>query len=199
MGKETCKIEKCNFKIKYKHLCSSHYSYIKRHGSLNGYNNRRKQSVRDNLTDKYLNSIEYLLDYTKIGDGCWIWNGSVNSKGYGKTRSNKTTKRKYAHRLSFDLFIEKLNKDSVLDHLCETKLCVNPFHLELVTLSENFKRHSKNRNAYDYNNPINYCRWGHEWNIESLRYWGKGKNMHRVCRLCKNESRRKKINLRGLR
>lgn len=65
---------------------------------------------------------------------CWIWQGSINNKGYGIV----TYRGKFylAHRLSFYLTHEFMPKDCVL-HKCDTPLCVNPHHFFVGTRADN--------------------------------------------------------------
>jgi len=78
------------------------------------------------------------------GTGCWNWNAYVHPLGYGKftidrPHSNKKL-TKMAHRLSWEFFNGRIPKNLCLDHLCRNRKCVNPEHLELVTLRENILR-----------------------------------------------------------
>jgi hypothetical protein len=74
---------------------------------------------------------------------CWLWTGSVNhTTGYGQLswRINKKHKALYAHRCAWELWQGSIAKGLTVDHLCFNKLCCNPLHMELVTLSENGRR-----------------------------------------------------------
>ena len=42
-----------------------------------------------------------------------------------------------AHRFSWELHIGKLDKGEILDHICHNRLCVNPAHLRISTVSKN--------------------------------------------------------------
>jgi hypothetical protein len=72
-------------------------------------------------------------------DGCWIWDGQVGANGYGVLSLTKKTKI-YAHRASYELFKGPIPDGLTIDHLCRTLKCVNPEHLEAVTLEENSRR-----------------------------------------------------------
>jgi hypothetical protein len=74
----------------------------------------------------------------KRGSGCWFWAGPVASNGYG--RISWQGRRLYAHRVAYELLVAPLGNDLVIDHLCRTPLCVNPAHMEPVTIAENTRR-----------------------------------------------------------
>ena len=67
---------------------------------------------------------------------CWNWKGMKTVAGYGSF-SFLSEKRIYAHRFSYESFVESIPKGLVLDHLCRNPSCVNPDHLEPVTQKEN--------------------------------------------------------------
>jgi|SRR5262252_3636755 len=68
---------------------------------------------------------------------CWLWRGALNNYGYGVLKVK--WKVVLAHRYSWELVHGPL-KEHVLDHLCRTRHCVNPEHLELTTKGENIRR-----------------------------------------------------------
>lgn len=73
--------------------------------------------------------------FREPNSGCWIWEGTVNSKGYAYTAYRGKTYR--AHRLFFELQKGKIEKGLTLDHRCRVRCCVNPEHLSVVTQTEN--------------------------------------------------------------
>lgn len=54
--------------------------------------------------------------------------------GYGWTGSA------LAHRAVYELLVEPIPEGLTIDHLCRVPLCVNPSHLEPVTMAENIRR-----------------------------------------------------------
>lgn len=74
--------------------------------------------------------------------GCLLWLGSVAS-GYGQIRVNGRIV--LAHIVSFELQNGPVPVGLELDHLCHTKLCMNPNHLEPVTHQENMLRYLRHR------------------------------------------------------
>lgn len=93
-----------------------------------GENNRKTKDIKAYLIERI----------TKIpGKDCWLWNGALNG-GYG--RPSVDGKHQYAHRLSYEAFVGPIPEGMFLDHLCRNRSCINPDHLEIVTLEENIKR-----------------------------------------------------------
>lgn len=67
-------------------------------------------------------------------DVCWPWKKSTSPSGYGRFD------RWRAHRVAYQLAHGALSPTLTIDHLCRNKRCVNPAHLEAVTLRENILR-----------------------------------------------------------
>lgn len=112
--------------------------------------------------------------YVEVTDGCWLWQGAT-AKGYG--RFSILGKSYYSHRVSYNMFIGELNPDLTLDHLCEVTNCVNPFHLEEVSLGENARRAVFNK----YPRNPTHCKYGHLYTPETK---GMSKNNTIFCRYC---------------
>ena len=74
--------------------------------------------------------------------GCWEWIGS-KSAGYGVVYISG--KRMLLHRIFYEIYKRKIPNKMVVDHLCFHRNCVNPKHLEVVTISENVKRYWLNK------------------------------------------------------
>ena len=70
--------------------------------------------------------------------GCWLWIGAVSVNGYGKLKVNRRTK--LAHRVVYEDLVGPIPAGLTLDHLCRNRQCVNPRHLEPVTLRINTLR-----------------------------------------------------------
>ena len=65
---------------------------------------------------------------------CWIWRGSLNQNGYGRDGNGM------AHRSYYERAHGPIPEGHTIDHLCRERACVNPDHLEAVTLKENTRR-----------------------------------------------------------
>lgn len=66
--------------------------------------------------------------------GCWLWSGSLVTKGYGAFRLNG--KSVMAHRVSYKMYNGEIGLMHVL-HKCDCPSCVNPDHLFLGTDTDN--------------------------------------------------------------
>lgn len=72
-------------------------------------------------------------------DACWIWLGQKNLHGYGQFWNGQLTVR--AHRWSYEHMRAEIAPYGLpLDHLCNVRACVNPFHLEPVSWGVNMRR-----------------------------------------------------------
>lgn len=75
---------------------------------------------------------------------CWIWTGPT-WRGYGRFWVENGTRHARAHRYAYELLVGPIPKDLTVDHLCHNRRCVNPEHMELVTLAENTRRSNVRR------------------------------------------------------
>ncbi len=115
---------------------------------------------------------------------CWIWISAERGKGYGGFYIGEG-RTALAHRIAYQLVKGPIPEGFNLDHLCRTRFCVNPGHLEPVTLRKNIlrgagfaatnakKTHCPNGHPYDDNNTALYYR-------------------HRSCRICHAARERKR-------
>ncbi len=113
-------------------------------------------------------------------NGCWVWIGQVGNWGYGKFFAKG--KHETAHRMSYKLFRGKIPNGKQIDHLCRNKLCVNPSHLEAVSIRENVLR---GIGLAAQNAQKTHCNNGHELSGSNLYICPRGK---RECRRCRAQA-----------
>ena len=104
---------------------------------------------------------------------CWKSRLGVNNYGYTQITINH--KGKMVHRLMYQMLIGKIPKGLTLDHLCRNRWCVNPYHLEIVTIKENVLR-GESFSAKKARQTK--CSRGHEFDK------GRASNGHRRCMKC---------------
>src|SRR3990167_2789451 len=95
--------------------------------------------------------------YVTKSDGCWTWGGFVTDAGYGRFFLGRRKGHRPAHRFAYTALRGEIPLDMTLDHLCRNKLCVNPAHLEIVTLRTNILR-SMPRDAHREDSPNDHPR-----------------------------------------
>ncbi|MGV0624539.1 HNH endonuclease signature motif containing protein [Mycolicibacter minnesotensis] len=69
--------------------------------------------------------------------GCWLWTASTTSRGYGCYRLTRTMQTYLVHRIAWTITRFPVPEGFTLDHTCQNRRCVNPEHLEMVTLRVN--------------------------------------------------------------
>jgi hypothetical protein len=75
---------------------------------------------------------------------CWAWSRAHFKKtGYAmfsiRGRNGKW-RPTVAHRIAYELYIAEIPAGLDIDHLCQNRRCVNPWHMEPVTRGENTRR-----------------------------------------------------------
>lgn len=84
------------------------------------------------------------------GDGCWLWTGWKNEKGYGRFDICQKRKRRrhgrswlifkrYAHRVMWTIAFGEIPPSFEVNHLCEIESCVRPDHLECLPWREHME------------------------------------------------------------
>lgn len=163
----TCDIDGCDRKHSARGYCNRHYLAITKGNTV------RTSGVEKNLLYEGNN----FLRRVDVTDGCWLWVGGKDMAGYGVTRMGKDHVK--VHRLSYAYYIGWLDANLVIDHLCEVKSCVNPFHLEQVARGENTRRAVMNKHG-----THDYCSRGHAWAGNAVYYSTTTGGKQKVCRKC---------------
>lgn len=123
--------------------------------------------------------------------GCWVWVANRYVAGYGQTsvgsKTDGSVRKKYVHRLMYELMRGPIPVGLNIDHLCRMPSCVNPDHLEPVTQRENLLR---GEGIIARASKATHCPYGHSLD-DAYVYYGK-----RRCRPCAVErSRRQRAKL----
>jgi len=120
---------------------------------------------------------------------CWFWTGLLTYNGYGQFtyKENGKAKCMMAHRAVYQVFVGPINSGLTLDHLCENRSCVNPEHLEPVTIGENIRRASRSTSET--------CKYGHLYKDQSKHYKTKGARRCHECHAIAENQRRIALSL----
>lgn len=130
---------------------------------------------------------------------CWSWTGPTHD-GYGRLARSAwasqhlptvNSRRVFAYAAMHELLIGPVPVGYQPDHLCRRRSCVNPWHLELVTGTENSLRGMglPARNARK-----THCDSGHAFDEANTRIrvrHDRGGSLERVCLTCDRRGYRK--------
>lgn len=110
-----------------------------------------------------------------VGTGCLLWTGPQHHNGYGALKMGREQR---AHRVAYILAKGPIPVGLQIDHLCRTRLCCNPDHLECVTREENIARGNA---PHMVNARKTHCIRGHEFTPSNTM----NRRGQRVCRACR--------------
>lgn len=124
-----------------------------------------------------------------LPSGCWLWQGYVDPKGYGRVRVGKG--KRATHLVVWAAFGRTIPPGYELDHAvchdpavcrlgndCPHRRCANPWHLRAVPIAENRRRSSSSWDA----RADGRCRQGHDLTLPDAIYTAP--NGVRRCRAC---------------
>lgn len=169
----TCELDGCDVPKHGSHWCNNHYRRFKKTGSP--------------TTPSKWDDVESLFwNHVNKTETCWLWTGRITSKGYGRWRSSRAgyPHGTGAHRAAYVFLIGPIPENLVLDHLCRVRHCVNPDHLEPVTLEENLRRGFR---------MITHCPQGHEYSETNTYRQKAGSRSCRPCHANKERERRARL------
>jgi hypothetical protein len=167
MSKRRCSIDGCEKSQNLvRGMCGTHYQRWRRQG--------------DPLTGREVKppEVRFWAKVSESPDGCWVWTGAL-AQGYGRFGVTKG-RIVLAHRWVYEYLVGEIPEGLTIDHLCRTRACVRPDHLDPVPNAVNNLR-SNNLSAI--NARKTHCPQGHPYDAENTRICGGS----RECRECKKE------------
>lgn len=122
-----CSIDDCKKQAEKRGWCGTHYSYWRKTG--------------DPLPSRraYSDPAEAFAARVAPADGCLVWTGAKNARGYGKLWVTRDGIRAvmYAHRYAWEVEYGPIPEALHIDHICHNKSCVDIDHLRLATNKQN--------------------------------------------------------------
>lgn len=110
----------------------------------------RNIDIPENIIEKF--NISFIPE---PNSGCWLWEGAVDKNGYDTIRFSidSVNKNFFAHRISFIIEHGEIPTNKQINHKCDNKLCISPYHLYAGTQQDNMKdKIGKHRRTYQFGN-----------------------------------------------
>lgn len=125
----------------------------------------------------------YLQNRSKLVNGCIVWQLKPSNRGYGKAKIEGKTIA--VHRLAYETFKwETIPEDMTIDHLCFNRMCINPGHLEVVTIEENNRRWYEKFLKENPNFPCGHPRDGDVLVYKNMTFNSGKQKYQKRCNIC---------------
>lgn len=142
-----CLVEGCRRRSTSRGMCNKHYQRALVHGDpTGGY----YEKLEGSPIDRFMACVDKADD-----GGCWRWTRGVSGIGYAEFTIGGHTH--LGHRWAYEHFVGPIPDGMTIDHVCHTvdllctetpcmhRRCVNPAHMEVVSLAENSRRAAERR------------------------------------------------------
>ena len=123
-----CEVDGCGRRHFSQGYCVKHFARFRRHGNPN-FITRRESGVPVDM--------DHLMSKSENVDGCTVWIGNKNNKGYGQIYLNG--KQVSVHRLSWELSNGPIPEGMNVLHKCDNPPCFDPDHLWLGSQADNMR------------------------------------------------------------
>lgn len=114
-------------------------------------------------------------------EGCWLWKGTRNRRGYGVITLAPHHRYGIVHRVMWELHNGPIPKGIHVCHHCDNPPCARPDHLFLGTAGDNVRDCKAKGRLRPHNSLKTHCKRGHKFTIENTY---RTKDGRRDCRAC---------------
>ena len=165
--------ERNNPDWKWGRVCAVHYGRYCRHGLVQAGEKLRKKYLSDlPLSERIPIWLDPDNGYVTVTDNeCLAWEGALSANGQGyavvpvsKIDDTTRTSPWLVHRLVWEHFNGPIPTGNHVHHVCGTRRCINPEHLECIGAVENVSEASRIKQVRDKANEEGIT-------IEELREW----------------------------